>query len=121
MNKLKITPLLNKGIETRRNAKELKKVLNAPDRMIRAQVERERRSGIPILSTKANGGGYYLAENQEQIRNYVNGKINEVITTIETLLALVNGKQKPVKPELLQDLTSILDGVNYNIEQARFN
>lgn len=121
MDKLKITPLLSTGIDKRRNAKELIKVLDVPDRMIRAQVERERRSGIPIISIKGNGGGYYLAENQEQIRNYADSKIKEVLTTLETVQAIVTGKCKPVKPELIKNLTSLLDGENYNIEQERFN
>lgn len=68
-----IEPLLKKGIKNAIKLKTLKTFFpGVCDRILLAQIERERRQGIPILASKAkDNAGYYLPEDNKDIEEYL--------------------------------------------------
>lgn len=68
-----IQELLNEGKENAINLKDLVRYFNtSSQREVLAQIERERKAGTPILAQKSNGGGYYLARDKEELKEYLN-------------------------------------------------
>lgn len=66
---LRVSDVLCKGREHAQTMRELRRILNGDSRSIRLEIERERRSGCPIVSDCQRG--YWLAETKEEIENFV--------------------------------------------------
>lgn len=66
---LRVSDVLCKGRENAQTMKELRKILSGDSRSIRLEIERERRSGCPIVSDCQRG--YWLAETKAEIENFV--------------------------------------------------
>lgn len=54
-------------------------------RALQKQVEKERREGAVILSTSVPPGGYYLPENEREVRQFVKTLENRVGNTLGVL------------------------------------
>lgn len=89
-----IAELLNKGAGSAINSSMLQKVTGLDARVVLAQIERERKDGKQIIAKKKDGGGYYLPDTEEELKAYIYNKTNEIITNIETVLSIKNGKKK---------------------------
>jgi len=64
----------------------LKGILHRDSRTIRALIEQERRQGVLILSN--NISGYYLAENEDEIKRFAHSmrhRVGEIIKTVEAI------------------------------------
>lgn len=66
---LRVSDVLCRGQKNGQTMRELRKFLNGDSRSIRLQIERERRSGCPIMSDCRHG--YWLAETQAEIDAFV--------------------------------------------------
>lgn len=66
---LRMSDVLCRGQENAQTMRELRRFLNGNSRSIRLQIERERRSGCPIVSDCQHG--YWLAETQAEIDAFV--------------------------------------------------
>lgn len=66
---LRVSDVLCRGMENAQTMKELRQILNEDSRSIRLEIERERRSGCPIVSDCLHG--YWLAETKAEIEIFV--------------------------------------------------
>lgn len=63
---------MNKGKANATPFKDLKKFYpGVTDREMYQHIERERLQGIPILSKRTDGGGYYMPDSTEEITEYL--------------------------------------------------
>lgn len=87
---IRIRDFLYIGKRHARTGRELAAVLHCPIRDISELVEKERRTGTPILaSCDSRCPGYYLAETSEEVRNYCKGlhkRAGEIYKTRDALL-----------------------------------
>lgn len=83
-----IEALLNYGSDRAIKLSQLMNFFNASEREIRKEVARERKKGIPILSKKTEGGGYYFSDNEEDITAYLTRLEKEIQAQQETLNAV---------------------------------
>lgn len=68
-----VQELLSRGKENARTTEELMKACNFSNkRELTQQVARERAAGAIICSTTSGNGGYYLPQNRDEIRSFVN-------------------------------------------------
>ncbi len=66
--------------------RHLKSILHCDSRTIRLMIEEERRQGVLILSN--NISGYYLAENEDEIKRFTRSmrhRVDEIIKTVEAI------------------------------------
>ena len=82
-----IKELLNAGIKNKTTKAELITVLGLSERDLVRQVHNERKAGALILSTTANGGGYYLPANKAEINDYVKSMENRAVNTFIAIRA----------------------------------
>ena len=82
-----IYELLSEGKENKRTRQELLRALDIPWRVFQDILRRERREGHIILSTKEDGGGYWIwdGENIEELRRYDAMQRSGAIDTLTTL------------------------------------
>lgn len=66
---VEISDLLSHGQENATCLKDLEAITGIEGRTIRAMIEKERRSGVPILSDTVNG--YFLPANQEEVAQFM--------------------------------------------------
>lgn len=81
-----IADLLWTGAANARTGRELAEHLETDLRDITSEIQRERRQGQPIC---ANAGGYYLAENPEELQAYCDGLKQRAIELFNTRQALL--------------------------------
>ena len=65
-----IHEILATGRENARTGRELANIFDCSMRDITAQVERERREGLPICAAAGENPGYYLAADADELENY---------------------------------------------------
>ena len=82
-----IYELLSEGKENKRTRSELIKALDIPWRDFQTVLRRERREGHIILSTKDEGGGYWLWDGKdiEELKRYDSMQRSGAIDTLVTL------------------------------------
>lgn len=66
---MKVSDVLCRGKANAQTMRELRQILNGDSRSIRLQIERERRSGCPIVSDCQHG--YWIAETRAEIETFV--------------------------------------------------
>lgn len=81
-----IEDYIRPGAQNAITGKELAKKFGCNIRIITAQIEKARRSGIPIC---ANANGYYLAETQKDIEIYTSSLKGRAIELFKTRKALL--------------------------------
>ena len=105
---LTISDHLHHGAESAITARELCDLLGLRPRDVSAAVERERRAGKPICASSSTANpGYYLAANQDEMRQYcvgLNRRAGEIQKTrracLKTLEALPDLPELPPIPDL---------------------
>lgn len=65
---LRVSDVLCRGKENAQTLRELRQILNGDSRSIRLEIERERRSGCPIVSDCQHG--YWIAETRAEIETF---------------------------------------------------
>lgn len=65
-----IAELLGTGKNNTTTGKELATLLNCDIRHITAQIEKERRQGVPICANMNYKPGYYLAADEKELQDY---------------------------------------------------
>ena len=68
-NKGSIASMLSRGRENAVTSRELSRLLDVSPREVQRFIQRERRSGAPIMSDSEHG--YWLAESREELLNCV--------------------------------------------------
>ena len=81
-----VSELLLHGQENAIPRRELEKMTGWSGRMVRLMIEKERRSGIPILSDNANG--YYLPGNSAERAQFVRSMRNRAAEILKTAQAV---------------------------------
>ena len=66
------------GKENAVSRKMLAALTGLSDRSMRAEIEKERRSGTLICSSMEAGGGYYLPSDETEIRAYYNAQTSRI-------------------------------------------
>ena len=83
--------LIPKGKDSARGCKELAAVTGMTEKQIRATVSRLRLEGAVICSSLDNtGGGYFLPETLEELREYIGIENARIRTAAEALRAAEN-------------------------------
>ena len=86
-----VSDFLSAGRENARTGKELAALFGCDLRTLTEQIERERRSGQPICaSCRGEYTGYYLAADEDELRNYCERLRRRALELIKTRQALVN-------------------------------
>ncbi len=88
----KIADLLSHGSENGVTLRHLEKVIGAPGREIRREIERERRSGELIVND--NRHGYYLADSPAEAQRFarsMRGRALEIMRTAEAVERAAGG------------------------------
>ena len=82
-----ITELLKEGRENAVPAEDLMMILNITPRKLFEQIRAERRDGSLILSTKDNGGGYWLwdGSNFKELEQYYKMQRSGAVDVLATL------------------------------------
>ncbi len=81
-----VSDFLGTGEESALPMRHLKSILHCDSRTIRRLIELERRQGIHILSN--NQTGYYLAENEDEIKRFTRSmrhRVGEIIKTVRAI------------------------------------
>ena len=86
MKKYKVSTFLFPGRENAIPRKELERLTGLDGRTVRAMIEQERRSGIPILSD--NLSGYYLPANDKERDECIRSLIHRAKEIIKTAMAI---------------------------------
>lgn len=84
-----IYELLTEGKENARTGRELAAMTGATVRQVTAQIERERREGLPICAGSGANPGYYIAENRETLQKYCEQLKHRAIELFKTRQALI--------------------------------
>ena len=105
---MELREILKPGNQNATSFENLSRYFGLEKRDMLNLIERERRAGVPILSKKNDGGGYFLPETEEEKKAYLNNKLSEVATVLETLKAINTGKKTPLKSEIIPQLEAII-------------
>lgn len=92
-----IYELLAPGKANARTGRELATVCRCDIRAVTAQIEKERRDGIPICAASGENPGYYLAANNEELAEYcdqLKSRGIEVFKTRQALLKILRQAQE---------------------------
>lgn len=97
-NKINIDPeqfpiaaVLNYGRQNAIKSSQLEQFFNVDRRTIGAQIERERRAGMPICASKnAETGGFYLPANEEEVEAYIAYIDKHIVAYTEIKYSLIN-------------------------------
>ena len=84
-----VSELLLHGQENAVPRRELENLTGWSGRMVRLMIEKERRSGIPILSD--NSSGYYLPGNSAERAQFVKSMRNRAAEILKTAQAVEDG------------------------------
>lgn len=88
-----IAELLSAGEQNKKTTKELLDVLKIDKREFYSTLQKERRSGNFILSTKEHGGGYWKWNGDiDELKRFYNMQRSEALSILKTL--------KPVREEI---------------------
>lgn len=93
---IKVSDLLSHGAENGTSTRELVRLLDVPERVVRQMIQRERLAGTPILSDTTNG--YYLPNNRYEVISCIRSlrhrgnEILEVANAIERATGDPDGK-----------------------------
>ena len=89
-----IEELLSEGEQNKKTTKDLLDALKVGKREFFAMLQRERRSGHFILSTKQNGGGYWKwnGHDIDELKRYDKMQRSEALSMLKTL--------KPIHDEI---------------------
>ncbi len=85
---LQLADFLGTGEESALPMRHLKSILHRDSRTIRLMIEAERRRGVPILSN--NQTGYYLAENEDEIKRFTRSMRHRALEILRTV-AIIEG------------------------------
>ncbi len=85
---LLVSDFLGTGEESALPMRHLKSILHRDSRTIRRLIELERRQGIPILSN--NQTGYYMAENENEIKRFTRSMRHRALEILQTA-AIIEG------------------------------
>ena len=99
---VKITEYLQHGEENAQSGRDMARLLGVNLRDISIAIERERQAGSPICaSTDALRGGYYLADNREEMEHYCSrlsrrvGEINRTLEACKKIMPTLPSKASP--------------------------
>ena len=88
-----IAGLLSTGRNHARTGRQLARALGCDIRAITAEIERERRDGLPICATsRGDNCGYYLAADQTELQDYCDrlaGRAGELSRTRAALMGII--------------------------------
>lgn len=88
-----ITEMLKTGAKNAQTAREICAILNLSYADFRRRIAEERKTGSPICASAKNPAGYYLASNQEEMRQYC-GKLRhragEIFKTRKMCLDMID-------------------------------
>lgn len=87
-----VAELLSCGQQNATPRRELEKMTGWNGRMVRLMIEKERRSGIPILSD--NSSGYYLPGNSAERAQFVRSMRNRAEEILKTAQAVEDGGKR---------------------------
>ncbi|MCD8051280.1 MAG: hypothetical protein LUE89_06335 [Clostridiales bacterium] len=91
-----IASLLLTGPENALTLRDLERLTGENGRAIRRQIERERRRGIPILSSTSEGiAGYFLPANELDTRRFVGSMRGRAREILRTARAVEQGGANP--------------------------
>lgn len=94
-----IKELLGTGKATAKTGKELATLLGVNIRIITAQIERERRAGVPICANNENDHpGYFIAENRAELKHYcdvLHKRASQLYKTRSELLKVLDKYKEP--------------------------
>ena len=85
-----IHELLSEGRANARTGGELAQHFHCGVREITAQIEKERREGLPICAATGENPGYYLAEDADELQSYCERLQARAIELIKTRQALID-------------------------------
>lgn len=74
--------------------RELSRMTGRPSREIRMEIMRQRRNGVPILSSPRSDGGYFIGESAGEIRRCVaslRGRAKEILETARAIESVLPG------------------------------
>ncbi len=83
---LQVADFLGVGEENAHPMRYLKSILHRDSRTIRRLIELERRRGVPILSN--NQTGYYLAENEDEIKRFTRSMRHRALEILQTAVII---------------------------------
>lgn len=86
-----ISSLLLRGRENAIPLRHLKTVTNLDGRSVRLMIERERRSGVPILADNATG--YYLPADDAELTAFVRSMKHQANEILKTAQAVERGAE----------------------------
>lgn len=93
-----ISEILNRGQENAIPKMQLMKYYGLTERELYSQIERERLAGIPILSRKNEGGGFYLPGTQAEITEYLEMLKRGIDSQINVYNAIQNSPLSQLNP-----------------------